>query len=115
MSTLTGIRKASPAVSIVAAATPTALYTLSPGRIARIRKIMWRNNNGAPAVLDIGTGLGGAWAQILPSIDMPAGINGSMTEDEIPAIEFVANITAQSSAAAAAPNDIELQIEVEEA
>lgn len=103
-----------PYVSIVAAATPATIYTISPGREAKIRKIMVCNRNGASGYLQIGTGLTVSFVQSIPDIFIGAGLDVEFTEDMIPALEFTANITAQTTVGAASPADVRVMIEVEE-
>ncbi len=110
-----GLRKSSPLVSIAAAATPTNVYLLSAGRSAALRKIMISNRNAANADILIGTGLGASFAQVIPQVfSVSSGQDLEITEDQIPDIEFFATMTAQSSAAAASPNDVQIAFEVEE-
>ena len=110
-----GIRHTGTMVSIVAAATPTSVYLLTTGRTCEIRKIMISNRNPANANIQIGMGLGAAFVQCIPQIfAVGSGQDLEITEEQIPNFEFTADITAQSSAAAAAPNDVQIQVEVEE-
>ena len=109
-----GIRRVSALVSHVAAATPATQYILSPGRVAVVRKVMVRNRSGNTTHLQLGTGLGGLFAARLPGFVAVNGFDGEWTEAQIPEVEFGADITAQVSAAGAAPADVEVLIEVEE-
>ncbi len=110
-----GIRHTGDMASIVAAATPTSVYLLTTGRTCELRKILISNRNAANADIQIGTGLGGAFVQRIPQIfTVGSGQDLEITEEQIPNYEFTADITAQSSAAAAAPNDVQIQVEVEE-
>ena len=109
-----GLRKVSATVSHVAAATPANQYLLTAGRTCVIRKLIVRNRSGANVWVDIGTGLGVAFVRSGPSFYAINGTINIWTEEEIPEVEFSANITAQVSAAAAAPADVEVTVEVEE-
>lgn len=110
-----GIRKPGPIGSIVAAATPITAYILPATRTCHLRKITLWNRNAANAQVQIGTGLGGAFAQALNGIfAVGAGNDLEVPEDQIPNVEFGASITAQSTVGAAAPNDVQIQVEVEE-
>jgi hypothetical protein len=118
---------------MVIANTSYTLYTkgTNENKKTRIKKIIWCNRTVGNGVLRIGyTTLGAAFVQVLPDIYM---IGGSMTdvmhEEDIPqcgnAIDgFIAStmpvtgslgdIVAQASVAGAAPNDVQVRIEIEE-
>jgi hypothetical protein len=110
-----GVRKSSGLISITAPNTTTTVYQLSTGagRTARITKIWAINLNTVPSVtlLSFGTG---DYTQRTPSFDLSPRIAVFITEDQIPWYIFEANIVAQASAAAAAPNQVLVMIEVEE-
>ena len=109
-----GLRKYSLPITVAAAATPQTLYIISAGgtttRTAIIRKIMvgYTALAGNP-VLQIGTGLGGAWVAALPPFLVINAQDNEWLETGIPCVEFGANITCQSSILG-----IIVQIEVEE-
>lgn len=107
-----GIRKSSAIITVAAAATPENLYLLSAGgTIARtviLRKIMCYSNVGN-CVVDIGTGLAAAFANIIPSILVINTFDTEWMEDEIPEVEVNANLTVQSSILG-----VMVQVEVEE-
>ena len=109
-----GIPNDSPVASIVAAATGTAVYDLSNARSARVRKLHIKNNNAADANVSLGTGLAGAYAAATIAWLVLAGKEIILQAEEIEAPEFMASITAASSVAAAAPADVQVQIQVEE-
>lgn len=106
------IRKASAVVTIAAAATPETLYQQSNAgtnpRTVIVRKIMGYSNVGN-CVIDIGTGLGAAFARIIPSILLPNGIDTEWAETEIPEVEVNGDITVQSSILGC-----QIQVEVDE-
>ncbi len=112
-----GIRKtlAIPA-SIIAAATPIVLWNTTTGRTAIIRKLHIKNRQAGLVQVQIGTGLGGLYVQSMPDIPVVAGMDETRDESflAIPNQEFTVAITVQASAAAAAPNDIQVLVEVEE-
>jgi len=95
-----GIRKSSAIITVAAAATPENLYLISAGgtisRTVILRKILCYSNVGN-AVVDIGTGLAAAFANIIPSILVVNTFDTEWTEDEIPEVEVAANLTVQSS------------------
>lgn len=106
-----GIRKSSAIITVAAAATPEVLYQRTTAgqnpRTVILRKIMAYSNVGA-AVLDIGQGLAGAFANIIPSLDV-LNTDNEWTEDEICEVEIGADLTVQSSVLG-----IQVQVEVEE-
>lgn len=107
-----GIRKVSAVITVAAGATPQNLYLISAGgaatRTAIVRKI-WAYSIVGAAVLQIGTGLGAAWAALLPPMLVVNGMDNTWEADEIPAVEAAVNITCQSNVLG-----IQVQIEVEE-
>lgn len=107
-----GFRKVSPIVIVAAAATPEVLYQLTQGgtnpRTVIVRKIMCYSNVGN-CVVDIGIGLGVAFANIIPSILVLNTFDNEWPEDDIPEVEVQADITVQSSILG-----VQVQIEVEE-
>lgn len=110
----TGIRVASGIASIVAAASGTALHALPANRTAKARKIRIFNHNAVASNVSLGTGLAGAYVAATVAWQVLAGMELTITAEEIPDVEFAANITAAASVAAAAPANVEVQIEVEE-
>lgn len=114
-----GVRKTSPIINLVAANTPLAVYTKPAGRSAIVRKIMWHNRSMATGVLRIGTTLGSPIPLLVPPVDAPANLTGQLDEPNINSAVLDAQaataITAETTAAiGAAPNDFQVQIEVEE-
>lgn len=107
-----GIRKVSPIVAVAAAATPEVLYQLTQGgtnpRTVIVRKIMCYSNVGN-CVVDIGTGLGPAFANVIPSILVLNTFDNEWPEDDIPEVEVQADITVQSNILG-----VQVQVEVEE-
>ncbi len=111
-------------------------WILSPGspRRAIIRKIMWRNRTVGDGNLLVGyadrTAGVNLFRQVLPSILMLAGFNDELTERQLPICGntpqgFAIDLTAITGtvgdiwvetdcAVAAAPNDVQVIIEVEE-
>ncbi len=115
---VTGRRFVQPAgyTSIIAAGAPGQqnIHVLSTGRSrARIKKMVVYHSAGC--LLTIGeTPPAGVFTQRLPLLPVLAGVLNIFTEDDLPAFEFRGNIQAQASVAAAAPNDVQVTIEVEE-
>ena len=110
-----GIRKWTAAASLVAAASGVLVHTLGTNRTATIRRIHIMNNNPASTEVTFGAGLAGAFvAGDLPPYTCIPGFDRIITEDEIPDNEFTAAITASASVGAAAPDNVQVMIEVEE-
>lgn len=115
-----GIRKTSAVVVSPVTGAAIALYTITPGRSAVIKKIMWYNNLGAVSVLSIGQGLAGVFVAALPAIHTIQPFHGFLAEDELPHVEF--QIVPVIGVAAAMPDitfestvaGLEVVIEVEE-
>lgn len=121
----------SPLRSITVAATSTLLFTLPTSHrcVAIVRKVMFFNHQAANVTLQIGyVTAAAAFTVVLPDILMLAGMGDTITADQLPiagnnifgfaddntaVTGTTGDIYAQASAAAAAPNDIEVAIEVE--
>lgn len=106
-----GIRKHSAIITVAAPATPENLYLQTTGgqnpRTVIVRKIM-TYGAGAPAIVQIGTGLA-PFVPILPSLTVLAALDNGWIEDEIIEVEVNANLTVQSSVLG-----VQVQVEVEE-
>lgn len=102
--------------SIVAAATPTLVCAVTNNRTAIIRKLHIANNNPAANEVQIGDTIG-AFVQRIPSFYVPGNQDIEFGEDVIQDWEFnsandiIVNVV---GAAAAAPNDVQIQVTVEE-
>lgn len=107
-----GLRSHTNLISLIAAATPLTLYTMPAGRTARLRKLQGFNGQAGSVTLEIGTGTA-PFVQRLPPMFMVSGQDFYLTEDMLVGFEFTADITAQVSAAAAAPADVRIEGEVE--
>ena len=109
-----GLPKVGAITSLVAAATPLAAYLLSTGRTCNVRKVHIWNRNPGTAQVQIGTGT----APFVPAIPalfaVGAGMDVEIVPDQLQDVEFSADITVQSSVGAAAPNDVQVQVSVEE-
>lgn len=107
-----GIRKSSAIITVAAAATPEVLYQQTnagtTNRTVILRKIFTYSNVGA-CVIDIGTGLAAAFANIIPSILAPNLVDNQWLETEIPEVEVNADLTVQSDILG-----VQVQVEVEE-
>lgn len=116
--------------NIVAAATTTALHTISAGRTARIKKLHAFNGQLANVTLEIGyDNLAAAWTPVLPRYALITGMDFTLGEDEIPMCGnspdgfhvdttaltgFAGVISARASAAGAGVLAVSVEIEVEE-
>lgn len=107
-----GIRKSSDIITVAAAATPENLFLRSAGmtipRTVILRKIFAYSAVGN-VVIQIGYGLGGAWAAILPPMLVVNTFDFQREEDEIPEWEVGANLTCQADVLG-----VVIQVEVEE-
>ena len=112
-----GIRIAPAMVLLVAAATTVTIHPITPGRTAIIRKIIIANRNPASTFVSIGSG---DFTARFPDLFVGAGLDLELTEEELPRYEFrslvdaLLDITARASVAAAAPDEVQVLIEVEE-
>jgi len=114
-----GFRVASPRVGIavggvIGAAIPTLLYALGTGRTAHLKKITVYNGQIADIILQIGAGATAAtFAPSIPARRCITVLDNNWDEDELPNHKFVADIYGLPSAAAAFPNDVQVQLELE--
>jgi len=116
--------------NVVAAATTTALHTISAGKTARIKKIHAFNGQPANVTLELGyDNLAAAWTPVLPRYNLIAGMDTELGEDQIPmagntpdgfhvdvtaVTGFAGVIAARASAAGAGVLGVQVVIEVEE-
>lgn len=84
-----GIRKQNPVpVASPVAGAAIALYNITPGRIAIIRRVMWLNACGGNSNLFLGQGLVAAFAAVLPGIVTLNGLDGQLNEWDLPNVEI---------------------------
>ncbi len=116
--------------SIVGALASTILHTISPGKRAIIRKLMCTNRTLANGFLRIGfLDNVAAFNQVWPDILIPAGADIEINEADLPIrgnapegfeVDTTAGagalgiIYAQATVGGAAPNDVQVMLEVEE-
>lgn len=82
-----GTRLTGGIVGLLVAATSYTAWTLSLGKRAVIRKIMWYNNTGGASVLEVGFLTNAAvpvFTAVLPRILMVNGNDGQIPEDQLP-------------------------------
>ena len=111
-----GVRRTGPIASITAVSTATLVFSIAAARTGIIRKLHIANNNAAPNEVQIGDTIG-AFVQRIPSIYVPANQDIELGEDVLQDWEFdgTNDIIAQVvGGAAAAPNDVQIQVTVEE-
>ena len=109
-----GLFKTGGIATIVAAGAAAAqtLWTMSAGRTARIRKLHIFNGQGAPVQITIGMAI-----PVVASIPLIMAVNGvdlHLIEEDLPNVEYTANITVAASAAGAGALAVTVQAEVEE-
>ncbi len=78
-----------------------------------IKRIKMMNNALGNQVIIIGTGAGAGFNQMLPGLSTINNLNEDFIEDDLPEVEFFADITAYPVALIAA-GTLDIQIEVEE-
>jgi hypothetical protein len=81
-------------VTGTAVATGDLVHTLSLGRHAYLRKVMWSNNTGGNGTLIFGTQDAQAvpaFVALFPTITCLNGFDGELTEAELPDIKFILN------------------------
>ena len=110
-----GIRKQNPVpgVSPVTGAA-AALYNITPGRTAVIKRIAWQNNCGGNSNLSIGQGLAAAFAAVLPPIVTLNGLDGQLNEWDIPNIEIQYTVALPAITFESTVAGVIVTIEVEE-
>lgn len=109
-----GIRKTGPLTSLIAAATAVSCFPLGgTNRTAIIRKIMIQNRTVSTTVVTFGDTVGAQVIGDLGGFVVLAGFDREITEDEIPAWEAIADITAAATVAGAAPLDVRVTVECE--
>ena len=89
-----GIRKSSAIITLAAAGAGTAenLFLQSTNRTVILRKVFAYSNIGN-VTIQIGTGLAGLFAPIIPPFQVLNGFDFQLIEDEIPEVEVNANLT----------------------
>jgi hypothetical protein len=116
---LTGKRVTGPVtnLAVAAAAGAAAVYTLGTAWIGtkslKIKKVMYRNNAGGQTYLHIGTGVGGAFVDVIDPIVIMNNQSDSLQEVEIVQNEAFATITAYPEALVAG-GSVDVQVEVDE-
>lgn len=109
-----GIRATGPLTSLIANTTAVACFVLTgANRTAIIRKIHIMNRTVSTVTVTFGTVVGVQVAGDLPGYVVMAGLDRQITEEEIPAWESIATITAMSTLAGAAPLDVQVCVECE--
>lgn len=109
-----GIRKLSASIASPVAGAAIALYNITPGRLAIVRRVWWLNAAGANSTVFLGQGLGGLFVGLIPGILTLNGLDGQLSEWDFPNIEVqytvaLPAITFQSTVAG-----VTVQVEVEE-
>jgi hypothetical protein len=109
-----GIRKQSNVVVSPVTGAAIALYNLTPGRSAIIRKVRWINACGAGSNLSLGQGLAAAFAAALTPIVTLTGLDGNLDEEDLPNIEIQYTVALPAITFESTVAGISVQIEVEE-
>jgi len=100
------------------AANATAVYTQSTfaqqlgTKKLRLKKVMWRANAmGVDTWLHIGTGVAGAFVDLIPPTRIFDNLDDTLTEAELPDVEANATITAYPDAIGAGSIDVGVEVE----
>ena len=115
---LEGRRVTGPVTNLAAAAAAnaTAIYTRPTSFVgttsAVLRKLMVRANAVGGAVwLQVGTGVGGAFANLIPPVRILDNLDSEWQEVELPAVEAFATITAFPTTLPAGSLDVQIEVE----
>jgi hypothetical protein len=116
-----GVRLQGNVVPMVAAgvanAVPIFQQSNNPNQIGtrtfRLKRIKGINNAGVNTDIHIGTGVGGAFAAMVPPLHTFNGLNFDFVEKDLPDVEFAADMTCYPDAAGAG-TPVTVQVEVEE-
>jgi hypothetical protein len=79
----------------------------------RLKRVKGLSLAGANTDIHIGTGAGGAFVAMIPPLHTFNGLNFDFVEDDLPEVEFAADMTCYPDVAAAL-TPITIQVEVEE-
>ena len=109
-----GIRKPSAVVASPVTGAAIALYNITPGRSAIIRRIMWINACGGNSNLSLGQGLAAAFAARLPAIVTLNGLDGQLNEWDFPQVEIQYTVALPAITLESTVAGINVVIEVEE-
>ena len=74
---------------------------------------MVRNNAGGTLLLEVGTGVAGGFAQVIPPVRVFDNLDNSWQAIELPDVELFADMTAFPDALVAG-GSVDVQVEVEE-
>lgn len=121
-----GVRLQGPVTNLAVAAVANAvvifqvsLWTIAAGgqmvgtKSVLIKRVKAWSNASGNTTIHIGTGVGGAFAALIPPLFIANGMNIDEVEADLPQVETFADITAYP-AALLAGGSIDIQIEVEE-
>jgi hypothetical protein len=109
-----GIRKTSLPIASPVTGAAIALYNITPGRTAILRKLTYLNACGAASDLSIGQGLAGAFVNRIPPIHTLNGLGDVFAETELPALEFQYTVALPAITFVSTVAGITVVIEVEE-
>ncbi len=116
-----GVRVTGNVVNIAAAAAANAVAIFQVSNFAqqigtksfKLKKLMVRNNAGGTLWFELGTGVAGAFAQVIPPVRVFDNLDNSWQSIELPDIEMFADLTAFPDALVAG-GSVDVQVEVEE-
>jgi hypothetical protein len=97
------------------AANAAVIFTRSTAfqgtRSFKLKKIMMHDNGTGGTQVHIGTGVGGAFAAVIPGIHTVNNMDLEVPESELPAAELFANLTAYPDAVGGSSIDITVEVE----
>jgi len=109
-----GISSTTPIASLIANNSGVVVHDLAPNRSAKVRKAHFLNHGAVTTYVSLGTGLLGAYVASTVAWEVLAGMDLTIEEKDLVAPEWSADITAAATVAAAAPANVEVQLEVED-
>ena len=117
----TGYRLQGPVTNLTVAGVAAAAVVFQISNFAQLvgtksvilKRIKMMNNALGNQVIIFGTGAGAGFAQLVPGLVTLNGLNADWEEEDLPEVEFFADITAYPVALVAA-GTIDIQVEVEE-
>ena len=115
-----GIRLQGPVVVMVAIGAANAVPIFQQSAFAqqigtktfRLKRVKGLNNAGGGSVVHIGTGVGVAFADAIPPLNTLAGLNFDFPEDDLPEVEFNADMTCYPTVVGL--GDVTIQVEIVE-
>lgn len=110
-SPVTNFNAVGAAAAVVIFTIPVLVGQLVGVKSAVIKRVKMLNNAAGNQIVHIGTGVGGAFVDLLPGLTTMNNLNDNWPEGDLPGVEAFADITAYLDAIVAAGTiDIELEL-----